>query len=34
MTDLLHLNLIYDLTVGSQARNFTTLAKYDSAKLN
>jgi len=31
MTDKLHLNVIYDETVGLQARSFTTPAKYNSA---
>jgi len=34
MTDLLRLNVVYDETVGSQARSFTTPAKYHSAELN
>jgi len=34
MTDKLRLNVIYDETVGSQARSITTPAKYDSAELN
>ena len=32
MTDFLCFNLIYDETVGLQARNFTTPAMYDSAR--
>jgi len=32
MTDQLRLNVIYDETVGLQARSFTTPAKYDSAQ--
>ena len=32
MTDFLCLNLIYDETVGLQARNFTTPAMYNSAR--
>ena len=34
MTDQLCLNVIYDETVGSQTRSFTTPAKYNSAELN
>jgi len=34
MTDFLCLNLIYDETVGLQARNFTTPAMCNSAQLN
>ena len=29
--DYLHLNVVYDTTVGLQARSSPTLAKYDSA---
>ena len=32
MTDFLCLNLIYDETVGLQARNFTTTAMYNGAR--
>jgi len=32
MTDNLRLNVIYDETVGFQARRFTTPAKYGSAR--
>ena len=32
MTDYLRLTVIYDETVGLQARSFTTPAKYDGAR--
>jgi len=32
-THYLRLNVIYDETVGLQARSFTTPAKYDSARI-
>ena len=32
LTDYLHLNVIYDATIGLQARSSTTQPKYDSAR--